>query len=56
VEPISSKILAAKRGENGGKPVERQKSRNQLDEWYWEKTSKNPILRLTLGLLKGPGV
>ena len=41
VEPISSQIFAGKCGENGGKPLKKQKSETQLDEWYWEKTSKN---------------
>jgi len=40
VEPISSKLMAAKRGENGGQRVKKQKSKTQLDESNWEKTSK----------------
>ena len=56
VELICSKQVAAKSDENGGQPVEKQKSKTQLDEWRWEKTSKNQIFRLTLGWLKGPGM
>ncbi len=40
VEPISSKQMAAKRGENGGQRVKKQKSKTQLDESNWERTSK----------------
>ena len=41
VEPISSKLMAAKRGENWGQRVKKQKSKTQLDESNWEKTSNN---------------
>ncbi len=40
VEPISSKLMAAEHGENGGQRVKKQKSKTQLDESNWEKTSK----------------
>jgi hypothetical protein len=32
MKPISSKPMEAKHGENGGKPVEKRKSKTQFDE------------------------
>jgi len=56
VAPISSKLVAAKRDENWGQTVEKQKSRIQFDGGHWEQIFKKSILLLKPGLLKGPGM
>ena len=44
VGPISSKLVAAKRDENWGQPVEKQKTKTQFDDGRWDNTVNNSIL------------